>query len=75
MFRFVGIVVVLVCWYCVCVVVCQLCPFWPRILFGFRLLQSGIVLLGIFLSIKFNSITDDACVRFAENRSFWCSGT
>ncbi len=47
----------LVCWYCVCVVLCQLSPFWPRILFGFRFLQSGIALFGIFLSIKFNSIT------------------
>jgi hypothetical protein len=34
---------VLVCWYCVCVVLCQLSPIWPRILFGFRFLQqSGI---------------------------------
>ncbi len=57
MLSFVGIVVVLVCWYCVCVLfLCQLSPFWPRILFGFRFLQSGIALFGIFLSIKFNSI-------------------
>ena len=35
----------------------QLSPFWPRILFGFRSLQSGIALLAFFLSIKiqFNS--------------------
>ena len=36
--SFVGIVVVLVCWYCVCFVLCQLSPRWPRISFGFRFL-------------------------------------
>ncbi len=51
-----GCLVLLVCWYCVCVVLCQLSPFWPRILFGFRFLQFGIAFFGIFLSIKFNSI-------------------
>ncbi len=56
MLSFVGIVVVWFVGTVVCFVLCQLSPFWPRILFGFRFLQSGIALFGIFLSIKFNSI-------------------
>ncbi len=35
---------------------CQLSPFWPRILFGFRFLQSGIALFGIFLCVPFNKV-------------------
>ncbi len=38
---------------------CLLSPRWPRILFGFRFLQSGIALFGIFHSINFISLRDE----------------